>query len=543
MSKSDLKLDWNVKADVLDVLVVGAGFAGIYQLDCLRSMGFNVKLFDSGERIGGTWYWNCYPGARVDSHVPMYEFSREDLWKDWYWTQKYPGRDELGKYFEYVDEKLNLSKDIEFNARVSACEFNEKSNLWQVETTDGRLVRAKFVILSVGYSARPFLPNIPGKETFEGVSVHTAEWPQDGLDLTGKRVGVIGTGASGVQVVEQGSLKASQLTLFQRTLNVALPMRQQALDKPTQDEMKKNYPALYKKRQETTGGFDYEPRFELGADFTAEERRVFWEELWERGGASPWLGNYMDLSINEDIANEFYAFWREKTLPRIKPCLADKLAPEKPPYPFGTKRHSLEQTYYEALSRDNVTLVDVNETPIIEITRTGIRTKTDNFELDVLIFATGFDALTGSFKNIDIHGTKGRTLIEKWNDGVATYLGMASHEFPNLLFAYGPQAPTAFANGPTAAELQGQWICECLKHMHENGIDQFEATIKAENEWAEHVNSLLEGTLFHKANSWWWGANIPGKKREALNYIGGLPTYMEQCNQSKNNDYEGFELK
>lgn len=532
------------QAEELEVLIIGAGFAGIYQLDSLRNKGFNVRVFEAGADIGGTWYWNCYPGARVDSTVPMYQFEREDLWRDWYWTETYPNYAELRGYFDYVDEKLDLSRDIEFNTRVEVCEFSEQHNQWLVKSDNGKFVRANSVVLCVGYSAKPLIPNIEGVNDFNGPCYHTANWPQEGLDLAGKRVAIIGTGASGIQMLEETSLVASEVTVFQRSPNIPLPMNLQPLDKETQDKQKEEYPEKFRKRRQTAGGFDYQVMDQEGMALSPQERREVWEELWERGGAAPWLGNFCDLLLSEELANEFYAFWREKILPRIKgDYKREKLAPEVPPFPFGTKRHSLERFYFEAMSKDHVHLVDVNDTPIERITETGIVTSEKEFEFDVIVFATGFDAVTGSITQIDIRGTQGRTIKEKWDDdGVSTHLGIATGEFPNLLFLYGPQAPTAFANGPTNAEMQGEWVVQCLEDMRAKGVSRFEALPEAEASWSEHANEMLHQTLLPKSNSWWFGANVPGKRVEALNYVGGLNNYMAQCWACREDGYSGFNL-
>lgn len=530
-------------AEVFDVLLVGAGFTGLYQLNRLRQQGFSVRLLDAAADLGGIWYWNCYPGARVDTHVPMYEFSSEDLWRDWTWTERFPAWDELRRYFRYVDQKLDLSRDIRFNTRVEAAEFDEGRQQWTVTTQDGGAMQARILVLCTGFAAKPYVPMLNGLDQFKGVKHHTALWPQDGLDLAEKRVGVIGTGASGVQVVQEAATVAAELTVFQRTPILALAMQQCALDEATQVEMKRDYPARFGRRRESFGGFDFHGTGKSALEVSAEERQAVYEASWAAGGFSFWASTFYDVMVNLEANRTAYDFWREKVRARIRdPLLAAKLAPEEPPHPFGVKRPSLEQTYYDVFNQDNVRLVDLKATPILEITQSGVRTAGGEYDLDILVLATGFDAVTGGLTQIDIRGLEGLTLKEKWNQGVRTHLGMASAGFPNLLFVYGPQSPSGFCNGPTCAELQGDWVVEFLTHMREAGVSRFEATPTAEQRWKDHVEAVGAMTLFPLADSWYMGANIPGKPRELLNYPGGVPLYLQMCQASAANGYEGFLL-
>lgn len=529
--------------EAFDVLVVGAGFTGLYQLHRLRQLGFSVRLLEAGADLGGIWYWNCYPGARVDTHVPMYEFSSEDLWRDWTWTERFPAWDELRRYFHYVDQKLDLSRDIRFNTRVEAAEFDEGHQQWTVRTQDGGALRAQFLVLCTGFAAKPYIPPLKGLEQFKGVKHHTAWWPQDGLDMTGKRVGVIGTGASGVQVVQEAARVATQLTVFQRTPILALAMQQRSLDEATQRDMKRNYPARFARRRESFGGFDFHANGKSALEVSPEERRAVYEASWAAGGFSFWASTFYDVMSNLEANRTAYDFWREKVQARIRdPELAEKLAPKESPHPFGVKRPSLEQTYYDVFNEDNVRLVDLKETPILEVTPKGVRTAEAEHEFDVLVLATGFDAVTGGLTQIDIHGVEGLTLKEKWAQGARTHLGMASAGFPNLLFLYGPQSPSGFCNGPTCAELQGDWVVGCLKHMRDAGVTRFETTAHAEQTWKDHVETIGAMTLFPLADSWYMGANIPGKPRELLNYPGGVPLYLQMCETSAAKGYDGFVL-
>jgi cation diffusion facilitator CzcD-associated flavoprotein CzcO len=525
----------------LDVVVVGAGFTGLYQLHRLRQHGFSVRLFEAGADLGGIWYWNCYPGARVDTHVPMYEFSSEELWRDWDWTERFPSWEELRRYFKYVDQKLDLSKDIVFNTRVEAADFDEDRRRWVVRTQEGGLVRTRFLVLCTGFAAKPYIPDLKGLDRFAGAKHHTAWWPQSGLDLTGKRVGVIGTGASGVQVVQEAAAVAAELTVFQRTPILALAMQQCALDKAAQVEAKRDYPARFARRSESFGGFDFHASGKSALEVSPAERRAVYEASWAAGGFSFWASTFYDVMMNLEANRTAYDFWREKVQARIRdPKLAEKLAPKEPPHPFGVKRPSLEQTYYDVFNQENVRLVDLKETPILEVVPNGVSTTDANHELDVLVLATGFDAVTGGLTQIDIRGVEGLTLKEKWAQGARTHLGLTSAGFPNLLFLYGPQSPSGFCNGPTCAELQGDWVVEFLRHMRDTGVSRFDATAEAEQIWKDHVKQVGAMTLFPLADSWYMGANIPGKPRELLNYPGGVPLYLQLCRESAEKGYEGF---
>src|SRR5208282_5889100 len=390
---------------------------------------------------------------------------------------------------------------------------------------------------------KPYIAPIEGLKDFRGICHHTGLWPQDGVDFKGKRVGVIGTGASGVQVIQEIYRDVAELIIFQRTPNLALPMRQRKLDDEANRRMKEAFPEDFHKRAETFAGFDYDFIQKSALEVSEEERRATYEDLWERGGFVPWLGTFKDVLSNEEANNTAYAFWRDKVRARIKdPAVAEKLAPMKPLHPFGVKRPCLEQHYYEAYNQSNVHLVDLRESPIERITPTGVKTKESEYQLDILVLATGFDSVTGGLTSIDIRGTNGKTLQEKWASGSRAHLGMASAHFPNLLYVYGPQSPSAFCNGPSCAELQGDFVVECIEYMRRNNLRRIEATQEAEEAWRDHVATLADATLFPRAQSWYMGANIPGKKREMLAYPGGLPAYLQKCRESVDAGYAGFVL-
>ncbi|KAK7054358.1 hypothetical protein VNI00_003552 [Paramarasmius palmivorus] len=531
----------------LDVLVVGAGFGGLSQLHQLRKLGHKVKVFEAGSQIGGIWYWNCYPGARVDSPIPIYELSLEELWRDWNWTERFPGWQELRAYFRHVDEKLDLSKDIFFNTRVTNAKWDTSMSRWIIQSDGGApVVHARFLVLAVGFAAKHYMPAFEGLDTYQGICHHTAKWPQQGVDLKGKKVAVIGTGASGVQVIQElGSEGACKhLTVFQRTPNIAVPMRQRKIDVAQQNQEKELYPILYRRRLQTPGGFVWERFPKTYFSMTPEERLLRLESGYATGTFEFLTSICSDLATDEKANAEVYAFWRKKTLARINdPKLQEKLAPVTPPHPMVARRHSLEQTYYEVFNQSNVDLVDTNETPIARFTNKGIVTSDGvEREFDAVVLATGFDSITGGIIQIDIRGVDGSSIKDKWKNGVYTYLGMAIENFPNMFYICGPQAPTALANGPTCVEVQGNWIIECIEHMTKNNLSSIEPTSEAAQYWRNMVFSVWDATLLKKSRSWWNGANIPGKIIEPLNFSGGLGYYAQICEEKAKNGYEGFHI-
>ncbi|MFF1552978.1 flavin-containing monooxygenase [Rhodococcus erythropolis] len=536
--------------DPLDVLVVGAGYAGLYQLDKLRKLGHKVHVFESADGLGGVWYWNCYPGARTDSLGPMYQFGDENLWRDWNFSELYPSWSEVRDYFHYMDEKLDLSKDISFGTEVKAAKFDEDQRLWEVlvfdkSTGESRSVLTRHLVLCTGFGSKPYTPDFPDLDTFEGESFHTARWPQDrDVSLEGKRIGVIGNGASGVQVMQESAKVAEHVTLFQRTPMFALPMRQKPMSDEENARDKHTYAERMSARWNHFGGldFDFIPRSAL--EDSDEERRATYERLWAEGGFKPWLGTYNDMFFNLETNKTFYDFWREKTRARIhNPELWELLAPTEPPHPWGVKRPSLEQNYYDLFNQDNVGIVDLRSNTIERVTPKGVRMADGvEHELDLLVYATGFDAVSGGITAIDIRNAKGESFADAWKHGVHTALGAATTGFPNLMFVYGPQSPSAFCNGPTAAEAQGQWIVEFIDHLHKNKLTRVEATPEAEQRWQEQLDEIAAPALFSEAKSWYMGANIPGKKVQLLMYPGGLPAYLANVNESAANGYPEFTL-
>jgi len=524
-----------------DVVIVGAGFSGLYQLYRLRQEGFSVRLVEAGAGLGGVWQANRYPGARVDSHVPNYEYSLEEIWRDWVWTERFPGRDELVRYFNHVDEVWDLSRDVDLNTRITTANFVPDQDLWELEADNGTSYVCRYLVMCTGFGSKPYVPDLPGLADFAGVCHHTARWPEEGISFEGKRVGVLGVGASGVQVVQEVAAEAEQLIVFQRSPVTALPMQQAVLDADEQTAAKAGYPELFAQRNSPPGSFADIHRVDRSAlDVSDEERIRVFDAAWAKGGLNFWVGTFKDTLTNEAANRTAYDYWRDRTRERIDDqAVAAVLAPTDPPYPFGTKRPSLEQNYYDCFNRDNVALVDLKSTPIVTIEATGIRTTDALHELDVLVLATGFDANTGGLTAVDLRGLHGRTLAQTWADGVDTHLGMAVAGFPNMLFLYGPQSSTAFCNGPVCAELQGEWTVDLLNWMGANGYTRLDSKPESGLAWTEHLATLADGSLFGKADSWYMAANVPGKKRQLLNYPNS-DAYLDRLRQCAENDYEGF---
>ncbi|MCJ1417740.1 hypothetical protein MMC32_004085 [Xylographa parallela] len=525
-----------------EVLIVGAGFGGVYLLHKLRDeLGLNCKVYEAGKDLGGVWHWNCYPGARVDTSVPLYEFSFERVWKDWTWKEKYPTYRELRQYFDHVDKQLDIKKDVAFDTRVVAAEFDKETCKWVVKTEDGRIARCTYFLLATGFAAKRHFPDWKGLDTFNGVMHHSSFWPEEGVEIKGKRVAVIGTGATGVQLTQECAKDAAELTVFQRTPNLALPMRQRTLTKEEQDAAKDQYAQIYKHRLSTFGGFSSDRSGKMTFDDTPQQRQAFFEKPWENGGFEFWLANYDDMLLDATANREAYDFWAKKTRSRLHdPVKKDILAPLEAPHPFGTKRPSLEQDYYEQFNKPNVHVVDVKQNPIVEVTPTGIVTADGKLhEVDVIALATGFDSLTGGMKNMGLKDADGVDLSEKWKTGTWSYLGMTCHGYPNMFFLYGAQGPTAFSNGPSCVEIQADWIVDTIAALRKENIKTIEATKDAEEEWRQIVTALSDATLFPGTSSWYMGANVPGKPREQLNYLGGLPRYGQECRE-RLDGWKGF---
>ncbi len=526
-----------------DAIIVGAGISGLYQLIRLRELGLAVRVYETGSGVGGTWYWNRYPGARFDSESYTYGYSfSEELLQEWDWEEHFSGQPENERYLNYVADKFDLRRDIQFNANVAAATYDKKGNYWEVRLTDGARSRARFLITAVGILSAQNIPAFAGIESFKGESFHTSRWPKERIDFTGKRVGVIGTGATAVQLITEIAKEVGHLTVFQRTANYCAPLRNGPIDPETQARIKASYPEIFKRTRETFAGFihDFDPRslFEV----SSEERQARFEELWAQPGFSKWLGNFRDIMSNKEANEIFGEFVRQKIRERVKdPVVAEKLVPKD--HRFGTKRVPLESGYYEQFNRDNVLLVDLRESPIERITPKGVKTGDAEYELDIIIYATGFDAVTGPLTRIDIRGEGGQSLKDKWADGPSTYLGIQSAGFPNLITLVGPHNGATFCNMPRCIEQNVEWATDCIRYMREQGFERIAASEQAEKAWTEHVNELAAGTLLSETASWFFGANIEGKKRTVLMYLGGAKAYRTKCDEVAAKGYEGFVLE
>ena len=526
----------------LDAIIVGAGFSGLYMLHRLRELGFSARIYEAADGVGGTWYWNRYPGARCDSesYFYCYTFSKEIL-QEWEWTCRYPEQPEIMRYLNYVADKLDLRRDIRFKARVTAAQYNEQANRWDIETETGERASARFLITAVGCLSAAQKPNIKGLETFEGAWYHTGHWPHEGVDFTGKRVGLIGTGSSGIQAVPVIAAQAAHLTVFQRTPNFTVPARNAPMTAEFQREVKANYDEIVRKTRESFAGMPYDFSDMSALSVTPEERRRTFDKFWEKGGFGLLYESYNDLLFSKEANDTAAEYVREKIREIVRdPVVAEKLSPRS--YPIGTKRPPIDTDYYETFNRDNVTLVDLRESPIEEITKKGIRTRDGEYPVDCIVFATGFDAMTGSLFKLGIHGKDGVALQERWADGPHTYLGVATPGFPNLFMITGPGSPSVLSNMPPSIEQHVEWISDCVSYMRQHGLDTIEATKPAQEAWDAHVAETANATLFPQADSWYMGANIPGKPRVFTPYIGGVGAYRKLCQEIADKGYEGFVL-
>ena len=532
----------NPDAD-FDAVIVGAGVAGLYAIYRLRKLGLRVRAYETGDGVGGTWFWNRYPGCRCDVESLEYSFSfDEDLQQEWEWPERYGTQPEILKYIDHVVERFDLMRDVRLNTRITAAEFDEDTLLWTLTTEAGVQVTAPICIMAAGNLSTPRRPAYPGLDAFEGKSYHTGLWPKGGVDFTGLRVGVVGTGSSGVQSIPHIAAQAAQLTVFQRTANFILPAR----NRPHEAETVREHKARYAERR--LAAFDtpfgiagYPPPTKKALEAASEERRAQYEAKWQEGGSISFLFSYTDLLQDIDANETAAEFVRDKIRQTVKdPVTAERLCPDN--HPIGTKRLILDTNYFETYNEPHVSLVDLRETPIETITRSGIRTADAEFDLDAIVFATGFDAMTGAMLAIDIRVKDGITLEEQWTGGPRTYLGLMVAGLPNLFMVTGPQSPGVKSQMILSIEMHVDWIAECLERMRRNGQRRIVATAKAQEDWVNHVREVAEATLYPQANSWYMGANIPGKPRVFMPYVGGVHTYKKVCDEVVAKGYEGFVL-
>lgn len=525
----------------VDVLIIGAGFGGIYCFYEMRKLGLNAVIFEAGNDLGGTWRWNCYPGAAVDSEVPEYQYSIPETWKDWTWSTNYPSYEELRAYFDHVDSVLHVKKDCAFGSVVVDAYFDQSQTRWQVRTQDGRNATAKYLIIAAGFSAKRYIPDWPGLDSFRGIVHHSSFWPEDDIDVNGKRCAVIGTGSSGVQVTQAWGPRAQSLKVLQRTPNLALPMRQRPLTSNEQSARKALYSELFRLRETSFGGFLYTFAERSLWEDSEKEREALFEATWAEGGFRFWLANYKDYLFDAKANRVVYDFWAQKVRARIEnPTQRDVLAPLEPPHPFGVKRPALEENYFEQFNRPTVEVVDIKANPIIRFTETGIQLQDGSIlEVDVVCIATGFDFVTGGITNMGLRSIHGRRLQDEWKSGAHTYLGTTISGYPNMFHIYGPHGPTLLSNGPTCVEVQGRWIADAIKQMERRGIRSIDSTPEASRAWKKRINELSDRTLFPTTKSSYMGGTIPGKPFEQLNYSGGLPMYAKEI-RAVLPEFEGF---
>ena len=528
--------DPNGEVEQFDAIIIGAGVTGLYSLYRLRSLGLSVQAFEEGSGVGGTWFWNRYPGCRFDSESYTYGYSfSEELLQEWDWKERYSGQPENERYLNYVADKFDLRRHIRLNSRVVSAVFDESDNRWQVQMEDGHRARGRFLITSVGILSAGYIPDFKGIDSFKGVWCHTGRWPKEGMDLAGKRVGVIGTGATGVQLITEIAKEVGHLTVFQRTANYCAPLRNGPIDADEQREIKTNYPAIFKKCMETPGSFMHQFDTRSAMEVSPEERLDQYERLWMEPGFKKWLANFYDVMMPGEANEDYAKFVRNKIRERVNdPVVAEMLVPKD--HMFGSKRLPCESGYYEVYNQDNVLLVDVREAPIECITPKGVKTRDAEYELDVIIFATGFDAVTGSLKRMEIRGEGGQTLTDKFAGGPRTYMGISSAGFPNLFTINA----ASVGNFVRAAEPLVDWVSEAICHVRDNGFTRISPTPQAEDEWVEHVAEGGAKILRTQANSWFVGANIPGKARVLLTAPDTAPVMRAKRAEVAANGYEGF---
>lgn len=525
----------------VDAVIVGAGFAGLYMLHRLRGLGLTARVFEAGDGVGGTWYWNRYPGARCDVESMEYQYGFDaDLPKEWRWSERYATQPEILAYANYVADKFDLRRDIQFETRVKTAHFNENSNRWTVTTDKGDVVSAPYCIMATGCLSSFQVPKFKGLENYKGDWYHTGAWPHEGVDFSGKTVGIIGTGSSAIQAIPIIAEQAKHLTVFQRTPNYSVPADNGPIDEEYRKSLAENFVQHRIEALNTQGGviraFNNVSVFEVDP----ETREREFEARWKRGSFAV-AGAFNDLAVKKE-ANDFIAeFVRKKIHEVVKdPVTADLLCPKD--YPFATKRLCVDSNYFQTFNRDNVKLVDVKNAPIEEITEKGLTTGGKEYEFDCIVFATGFDAMTGALAAIDIRGRENQALTDAWSAGPRTYLGLQSVGFPNLFTITGPGSPSVLSNMIVSIEQHVDWISDCLVHMRENNLATIEPELEAQDAWVDHVNEMANRTLYPQANSWYLGANVPGKPRVFMPYVGGLGNYGQKLKTVVENGYEGFQL-
>jgi cation diffusion facilitator CzcD-associated flavoprotein CzcO len=523
----------------LDVAIVGAGFAGLYALHRMRDLGFSVRVYEAAGGVGGTWYWNRYPGARCDVESLQYSYSFSDeLEEEWEWTERYASQPEILAYLEHVAERFDLYRDIQFESRISKASFDATTSRWTLWTNRNERISARFCVMATGCLSKPNVPSYDGLGSFEGDWFHTGYWPHEGVDFTGRKVAVIGTGSSAIQSIPIIARQARQLFVFQRTPNFSVPAHNAPLPRAEIEDWKAHHAAYRAQARENPFAFLLELGGQSALEATPDDRAHAFETGWNRGGFHL-LASYADLLFSLEANATAAEFVRAKIRGIVKdPAVAEKLVPRD--YPIGAKRLCIDTDYFATFNRDNVRLVDLREAPIERITPTGVKTTDAEYAVDSIVFAIGFDAMTGALTSIDIRGRDDLSLEQKWSDGPRAYLGLMAAGFPNLFLITGPGSPSVLSNMVVSIEQHVDWIADCLDYLRRHGHEVIEATVEAENEWIAHVNEVANLTVFPHASSWYVGANVPGKARVFMPYIGGVAVYRSKCDEVAANDYEGF---
>ena len=526
-----------------DVIIVGAGIGGLYQLYKLRESGFNVRVFDSADGVGGTWYWNRYPGARFDSESYSYGYSfSEELLKEWDWSEHFASQPEILKYLEYVTEKFDLIKDIQFNSDVSSAIYDENGPCWQIQLSDGRSYKSRFLITAVGVLSEPVMPKIEGRGSFKGPEFHTSRWPHGGVDYKNKKVAIIGTGASGVQTIQELVKDVKHLTVFQRRPNWCAPLHNDRIAKDEMEQIRGTYPEIFQRCHDTVAGFLHSVDSRGTFEVSKEEREKFWEELYASRGFGIWQGNFNDMLTNQEANKEISDFIARKIRERVNdPETAEKLIPKD--HGFGTRRVPLETKYYESYNRPNVELVDISESPIERITENGLRVAGEDYEFDLIIYATGFDAIVGSYNRIDVKGADGQTLRGQWEKQLKTFLGLQVSNFPNMFMVMGPHA--LLGNNPRSLEYNAEWINDLLSYMKKHKFKRAEASESAVDGWAEYVSEMGQGLLSNEVDSWMTGVNLnlEGRSERIIaRYSGTAQTYRKRCDEVAAMGYKELNL-
>ncbi|WP_342661798.1 Baeyer-Villiger monooxygenase (plasmid) [Rhodococcus ruber] len=535
----------NVKTADFDAVIIGAGFSGLYLLHRLRNeMGLSVRGYEAGSDIGGTWYWNRYPGARTDSLSSIYRFTfSPELAEKWSFSERYPTQAEMLEYINFVADRFDLRRDFRFNSRVTESYFDDENNHWVVSTDGGDKVTATYLVSGTGLMSAPNVPVFKNLNSFAGKVYHTAQWPHDGVDFSGKRVGLIGTGSTGVQILPHLAEQADSVTVFQRTPNYVIPAQNRPLTAEEQEHIRSNHEKIATRIRQHFACMPFDSKGMNAFDVDDETRLEIYEEAWENGGFHFLFGTFDDLLVDQ-VANETACeFIRGKIREIVQdPEVAEALIPYG--YPYGAKRPPAGTNYYETYNKDNVRLVNVRKDPIVEFTPTGLRTEADQFEFDTLVFATGFDVGSGALLRMDIRGRGGVKLAEKWQNGPVTNLGLITSDFPNLFLIAGPHTP--FANFPTVIEEMVDWTTDCIAYMRQNGYTTIEPTQAAEQQWTQHVGEVVDMTIAangEAVNTWFTGANIEGKPHAAMLYFGGANNYFDMLHRATESKYEGFALK